>query len=85
MFGGLHIEMAVFKVLGEWLEASGWTYAFSQADVVSSGTADSFLKATHVTKTRRAHQMHTLYVFLQAAYNEYTRESLDDNFLDFES
>ena len=57
MFGGLHIEIAAFKVLGEWLEASVWTYALTQADVASSGTADSFLKASHVTKTRRAHQI----------------------------
>lgn len=49
MFGGLHTEMATFKVIGEWLEASGWTYALSQADVATSGTADSFLTATHVT------------------------------------
>ena len=31
MFGGLHIEMAVMKVLGDWLEDSGWTNALEQA------------------------------------------------------
>ena len=66
MFGGLHNEIAAFKVLGEWLEASGWTHALTQADVASSGTADSFLKASHVTKTCRAHQINacSLYILL---------------------
>ena len=87
MFGRLHIEKATFKVLGEWLEASGWIYALSQADVSKSGTADSLLTAIHVTETHRAHQITAcaLYILLQAAYNEYTLECLDDNFLDFES
>ena len=56
MFGGLHIEMAFLKAIGGWLEGSGWTAALVEADVVSSGTADSFLKATNVLSTRHAHQ-----------------------------
>ena len=24
MFGGLHIEMAALKTVGDWLESSGW-------------------------------------------------------------
>lgn len=56
MFGGLHIEMATLKVLGNLLEDSGWTGALTQACVAGPGTADSFLKAVHVTRTRRAHQ-----------------------------
>lgn len=59
MFGGWYIKMATFKVLGEWLEASGWICALSQADVSKSSTADSFLTAIHVTETRRAHQITT--------------------------
>ena len=31
MFGGLHIEMAALKVLGELLENSVWTGALTQA------------------------------------------------------
>ena len=49
MFGGLHIEMATLKLLGDWLE--DWTNALVQADIASFGTANSFI---HVTKT-----MHT--------------------------
>ena len=72
MFGGLHIEMATLKLLGDWLEDSGWTNALVQADIASSGTANSFIHATHVTKTRHAHQVTaaSLYVLLQRAYSE---------------
>ena len=57
MFGGLHIEMATLKLLGDWLEDSGWTNALVQAEIASSGTANSFIHASHVTKTRHAHQV----------------------------
>ena len=70
VFGGLHIEMAFLKVLGQWLEGSGWTVALADQDIASPGTADSFLKATSVTRTRRAHQVTVcaLYLLLQRAY-----------------
>ena len=57
MFGGFHIELTLFKVLGSWLVGSGWVQALVHANIASSGTADSFLKATHVLKTRNAHQV----------------------------
>jgi hypothetical protein len=52
MMGGLHIEMALWNVLGDLLEGSGWTNTLTEADVASSGVADSFLKASHLTRTR---------------------------------
>ena len=55
MFGGPHIEIAFLKAIGGSLEGSGWTAALTEANVTSAGTADSFLKATSVTHTRRAH------------------------------
>ncbi len=76
MFGGLHIEMATLKLLGDWLgdwlEDSGWTNALVQADIASSGTANSFIHASHVTKTRHAHQVTaaSLYTLLKQAYSE---------------
>ena len=57
MLGGLHVEMALWNTLGDLLEASGWTTALIEADVASSGTADSFLKVSHLTRTRHAHQV----------------------------
>ena len=52
--------MALWNTLGDVLEGSGWTAALTQADVASSGTADSYLKpmkASHLTRTRHAHQV----------------------------
>ena len=62
--------MAAFKMLGDILLGSGWTTAISEAGVASIGTADSFLKASHVTKTRHAHQISaaSLYLLLNDAY-----------------
>ena len=45
MFGGLHVEMTAFKVLGKWLSGSGWT------DVLTNA---SFLIASHL----KGHDVH---------------------------
>ena len=42
MFGGLHIEMAALKSIGTLLLSSGWTSVIVEADIASSGTAESF-------------------------------------------
>ena len=52
MFGGLHLEMALWNTLGDFLGSSGWTTALVEAEVASSGVAESFLKASHLTRTR---------------------------------
>ena len=57
MMGGLHLEMALWNTLGDVLEDSGWTTALTEAEAASSGTADSFLKVAHLTRTRHAHQI----------------------------
>ena len=51
MFGVLHTELAALKAIGNWLEGSGWSNGLVQAEVTTPGTADSFLKATHVSHT----------------------------------
>ena len=56
-FRGLHIEMAALKTVGEWLQGSGWVQALVQAEITSAGTVDSFLRASHISRTRRAHQV----------------------------
>ena len=74
LFGGPYIEMAALKTLGDLLDVSGWTGVLVLAGVATTGTADSFLKAAHVTHTRRAHQItaSSLYLLLQESYNQYT-------------
>jgi len=73
MFGGLHIEMAALRTLGDWLQGSGWVQALVQAEIATAGTADSFLRASHVLRTRRAHQVTAaaLYILQHRAYNHY--------------
>ena len=73
MMGGLHIEMAAFKLLGDWLNGSGWTNAITEAGLASSGVADSFLRASHLTRTRHAHQVTaaTLYILQHRAFSQY--------------
>lgn len=74
MFGGLHIEMAALKTIGDWLQGSGWVQALVQAEIATTGTADSLLRVAHVMRTRRAHQITSaaLYILQQRAYNHYS-------------
>jgi len=80
MFGGLHVEMAALKTLGDWLQGSGWTHALAQAEIATAGTADSFLRASHVTRTRRAHQLTAaaLYILQRRAYDQHSASAEDD-------
>ena len=77
MFGGLHIEMAAFKTIGGLLKDSGWSTALTEAGIASSGTAESFLTASSVTKTRLAHQVTACALFkqLQCAYKQYQSDN----------
>ncbi|KAG7153951.1 hypothetical protein Hamer_G027474, partial [Homarus americanus] len=88
ILGGLHIEMAALRMAGSWLQGSGWTETLVQADIACPGTANSFLKAAHVTRTRRGHQITaaTVNIVQHKAYGKYTEdaqsdghEPLDDN------
>ena len=83
MFGGLHIKMAALKTLGDWLQGSGWVQALVQAEIATAGTANSFLRASHVLRTRRAHQVTAaaLYILQHHAYKHCclgeTRDAVD--------
>ena len=70
MLGGLHTEMALWNVLGDLLEGSGWTSALSEAEVFSAGTAESMLNAAHLTRTRHALQatLLTLHILQREAF-----------------
>jgi len=81
LLGGLHIEMAALKVLGDWLEDSGWIEALVQANVASAGTAESFLKASHVKRTRLVHEVtaSSLHILLKKAYACHVESLQQDN------
>ncbi len=82
MLGGLYIEMAMCQVLGYWLDGSGWTRALLEAGIVTSGRADSFLKASHLTKTHHAHQV-TASMEPCSRYDQYI-DGVDDSCLSFD-
>ena len=86
VLGGLHIEIAAWRALGDFLEGSGWISVITQANVASSGTADSFLKASHVSRTRHAHEVTacSLHILMCRAYEEYVKgHSEESNKLEF--
>ena len=73
MVGGFHIEMAALKSVGTLLQSSGWTGALVEADLATSGTAESYLHASSVTRTRQMHQVTacSFYKLLKEAYSYY--------------
>lgn len=80
MFEGLHIEISAFKIIGNWLDNSGWTTAISSAGIATGEVADSLLKVTHVTRTRHAHQVTAaaLFILQHHAYDRYTTTVSDE-------
>ena len=68
----IYIISVLFQLLGDLLEDSGWTNALVQATIASYGTADSFIRASRVTKTRHAHQFTaaTLHTLLKQAHSK---------------
>ena len=79
LMGGLHTEMTGYKVLGHWLEGSGWVEVLQEAEVATPGIAESFIKASHVTRTRHAHHITAcaLYILLKKAYDAYVANNSD--------
>ena len=65
-------RIGCIEELGDLLKCSGWTSALVQAGVATAGTADSFLTAAHITRTRRAYPIRAcaLYEALEDAYQE---------------
>ena len=76
MFGELHIEMAAFKVVDEWLAGSWWTHAIVEAKVAT----DAFTKVTLLSKTRYAHQVTAaaLFILQKRAFDKYVESILND-------
>lgn len=86
MFGGLHIEMACFRILGDILRDSGWTGALIEAEIATSGTAESFLACFNVPRTRHAHQVTAcaLFELLMSAYEISNEGNLGNESVTFE-
>ena len=56
------------------LQGSGWTHGIAQPEIATAGTADSFLRASHVIRIRRAHQVTAaaLYILQRRAYDKHS-------------
>ena len=48
MFGGLHIEMAALRTLGDWLQGNGWVETLVQAEITTADTANSQMLSENV-------------------------------------
>ena len=83
VFGGLHIEIAALGNLPDWLQGSGRVEALVQAEITTTGTADSFLRAAHVARIRRAHQVTAaaLYILQYRANNNCDTDTEDEPFM----
>ena len=57
MIGGLHLEVGGFGQIGKLLRESGWEKALAQAEVVTSGRANSVIHASHLKRTQFAHEV----------------------------
>jgi hypothetical protein len=62
--GGLHIEMAVLRMLGHWLDGPRWIHCLVQAHVATSCVADSFLHGNHVKRARYSHTVTAATLFI---------------------
>lgn len=82
MFGGLHIEMGLWNMVGDYLADSGWTASLVESGIATSGTADSFLTASHLLRTRHAHQV-TLAALTVLQNQAFLVEDTNNNFNDW--
>ena len=78
--------MAALKSIGSLLQNSGWTGAITEAGIAALGTAESFLTAASITRTRQMHQITAcgLYKLWKAAYADYCAVEVGQR-LDFEA
>ena len=49
LMGGLHREMALLNVLGNWLDGSGWVAIMAASNVTTEGRADALQSGSHTS------------------------------------
>lgn len=84
MMGGLHIEMTIFKLIGHWIQGSGWSTALSDSGVTTSGRSNHAEKGGDVSQAKYYHQVTaaSLYILQKQAYGIYVD---NDGVLEFEA
>lgn len=78
--------MASLRMLGHWLDGSGWVQCLVTASVAISGVAESFINASHVKRTHCAHTVTaaSLFILLNCCYSQYCEGLSDKEILSFE-
>ena len=78
--------IAEMRSIGTLPQDSGWTSAICEVNVASSGTAEYFLTASSITRTRQAHQITacSLHKLMKKAYQDYGTDELGSPPLGFE-
>lgn len=71
MLGAMHTEKMLWTVSGDWLEYSGWTTAITNSGVATSGTAQSFIGASHICRYVHQVSVTALYTLMKKAYDQY--------------
>ena len=86
MMGGLYVEIALLKVIGDFLEGSGWMAVMTSAGVTTERRADSLQKGSQTLRSQWAHQVTAaaLYTLQQKAYNDHQKTSTDEDLLSFD-
>ena len=57
MMGGLHIDMTLLKVLGDWLDGSGWVNLMTFVNITTYGRCDALKKLLFTTHSQWAHEV----------------------------
>ena len=70
MFCGLYFKKALLRLIGNALKNSEWSQVIVHADIFTSGVADNLLAASHIKKTRRAHDITSLTLWSRQASDE---------------
>ena len=57
MMGGLHIEIALLKTIGDWLDGNGWSSVLVAANVMGEGRIDNIIKGSNTSRGQWVHQV----------------------------
>lgn len=55
--GSFHIQFALFKAIGKYLDESGGPYILSETGLLAQGSMKGFIGGTHFNRCRRIHPL----------------------------
>jgi hypothetical protein len=70
---GIHIELSLLKLIGDWLDGSGWVSVMATAKVTTEGRADAPQKGSHILRGPWEHQVTVAALFtLQTLHTSFS-------------